>query len=308
MNVVRNMLDEQENAKLRFSATIFSVFVAITLIIIKLYAYIETGSMSVLSALIDSSVDLLTSAFILVGVRKAMKPADKSHRFGHRKVESLVALAQAAFILGSCVILVYEVINHIINPQPIQQNHIGVSVMCISIALTLFLLAYQYYVIKKTGSVAIKADQLHYRGDLLMNFSVIVILLLSEKVSWPYLDPLFAIFIILILLGGTKNIARTALDVLMDRELPIEERQEIEKCVNAHPESKGIHDLRSRFDGMYRFIEFHLELDPSLTLTEAHDITDAIEQDLKKKFEPAEIIIHQEPAGLEDERLDHQLC
>ena len=137
------MLDQQENAKLRFSATIFSVFVAITLIIIKLYAYIETGSMSVLSALIDSSVDLLTSAFILVGVRKAMKPADKSHRFGHRKVESLVALAQAAFILGSCVILVYEVINHIINPQPIQQNHIGISVMGISIILTLFLLAYQ---------------------------------------------------------------------------------------------------------------------------------------------------------------------
>lgn len=296
-----------DHQTLRLRASLLSMSVAFILVVIKLYAYIQTDSMSVLSALIDSSVDLMASILIFIGIRKAIQPADHSHRYGHYKIESLTALLQAAFIAGSCVILLYEVMNHIIHPQAVVNMNVGLWVMSASILLTMILLSYQYYVIRKTNSVAITADQLHYKGDLFMNFSVIIVLFLSQKISWPYLDPVFAVIIVIFLLSGTRKIIASALDILMDKELPTEERAEIMTYIDKHPEAKGIHDLRSRYDGVCRFIEFHLELAPDLTLHQAHEITDQIENELKEKFAPAEILIHQEPAGLVDERLDDQL-
>jgi ferrous-iron efflux pump FieF len=296
-----------DHQKLRIYASIASVTIATILVLMKLYAYVETGSMTVLSALIDSSVDLMTSSIIFIGIRKALKPADQYHRYGHGKAESLVALVQASFIVGSCVILLYEVVNNLLHPKEMQAPEVGIIVMVIAVILTLCLLLFQNYVIKHTNSVAIKADRLHYRGDLFMNFSVVIVLIISGESGIWYLDPLFAIGVATFLIIGTKSLVKDALNILMDHELSPDERTQIKNIVMSHPSAKGLHDLRSRYDGMYRFIEFHLELSPDLTLWQAHEITDEIEQRLRAHFVHAEILIHQEPEGLDDDRLDHKL-
>lgn len=297
-----------DDERLRRIATYASVSVAITLILAKLASYIVTESVSLLSSLIDSSTDLLASLVILVGVRHAQRPPDPHHRFGHGKAESLAALAQAAFVTGSAMFLGYEALNRFINPVPLTDGWLGIAVMVLAITLTAGLVLFQRHVIRRTGSIAIGADSLHYSGDLLMNLAVIGALALTEVTGWAYFDPLFALGIAAFLVRGAIAIARRSLDVLMDRELPRSDRERIRAIVLGHPAARGMHDLRSRSSGSTVFIELHLELDSHLSLAEAHDLTDEIEQRLLEAFPGAEVLIHQEPAGLADERLDHRLA
>lgn len=294
-------------ARLRHWATRASVSVAFVLILAKLAAYLLTGSVSILSSLIDSSTDLMASLVTLYGVRHAMRPPDRAHRYGHGKAEPLAALAQAAFIAGSAVFLVVEAIHRFAVPQPVEAGAIGIGVMVLSIVLTAGLIAFQRHVISRTESIAIGADRLHYSGDLLMNAAVITALLLTGWTGIPAIDPLFALGIAAFLLFGAVGIARSALNVLMDRERPEEERQSIIAAVLAHEAVRGMHDLRTRSTGTGVFIELHLELDPQLTLSAAHDITDAVETMLAARFPQAEVLIHQEPAGLRDARLDERI-
>lgn len=299
--------DGMADAIWRRRATYASVAVAMTLIAAKLATYMVTDAVSILSSLIDSSVDLLASVVTLLGVAQALQPPDHTHRFGHGKAEPLAALAQAAFVAGSGVFLGYEGIGRMVDPRPVVETRLGIAVMLFSMVLTTLLLLFQRWVIRRTGSMAIDADRLHYSGDLFMNAAVILALVLTAWTGWPLWDPLFALGIAGFLVWGATRIVRTALDVLMDRELPDEERKRIEDIVRGHVQTRGLHDLRTRSTGTGQHVEFHLELDPDLTLAQAHDITDEIERELRAAFPTAEFAIHQEPAGLEDERLDHRL-
>lgn len=306
----RAMDDEAQRraSRLRRIATYASVCVAVILILAKLGAYLVTGSVSILSSLIDSSVDLLASLVTVFGVAHALRPPDRSHRFGHGKAEPLAALTQAAFVAGSALFLTYEAVNRVISPQPINETTVGIGVMVLSILLTGLLVFYQRFVIRRTGSIAIGADSLHYSGDLLTNLAVIAALVLAQATGAPAWDPLFAFGIAIFLIYGAVGIARTALHDLMDRELPGEERRRIRTIVLAHEAARGMHDLRTRSAGGRIFIELHLELDSSLTLAEAHTITDEVEDRLMQAFPNAEVIVHQEPEGLDDERLDHRIA
>jgi len=295
-------------ARLRRWATYASVSVSSTLIVAKLAAYLATESVSLLSSLIDSSTDLLASLVTLLGVRTALKPPDRSHRFGHGKAEGLAALTQAAFIGGSAGFLAIEGTNRLINPQPIPDSWVGLAVMALSVVLTAGLITFQRQVVRATGSVAIGADRLHYSGDLLMNGTVILSLLLTRWLGLAQIDAVFALGIAAFLVWGAWGVAVGALDVLMDRELPQAERDRVKSIVRAHPQARGLHDLRTRNAGTGKFIELHLELPGHLTLLQAHEITDAIEQDLRQAFPGAAVLIHQEPEGLDDERLDHHLA
>ncbi len=294
--------------RLRRRATYASVTVASTLIAAKLAAYLLTESVSILSSLIDSSTDLMASLVTLLAVRQALRPADANHRYGHGKAEALAALAQAAFIAGSAVLLSVEAVRRIFRPEPIAEGTIGVAVMLLSIVLTAGLITFQRRVQATTGSVAIGADRLHYAGDLLMNSAVIAAILLTEATGLAILDPLFGIGIALFLLNGARGVARDALDVLMDRELGQEERDRIAALARAEPGVRGLHDLRTRNAGTGCFIELHLELDGTLTLTAAHEIADRVELRLRQAFVNAEVLVHQEPAGLADDRLDNRIA
>ena len=290
----------ESSARLMRLATYASVSVALVLIAVKLVAWILTDSVSLLSTLIDSVLDALASLVNLVAVRHALTPADQEHRFGHGKAEPLAALGQAAFITGSALFLVFEAGHRLFDPRDVVHGEIGIAVMIFSIVATFILTRFQLYVVKRTGSLAISADSLHYLGDLLVNCAVIVALLLAWKLGWRWADPVFAVAIAGYIVFTAYKIAKEALNMLMDRELPDSDREQIVAIVRAHPEVLSLHDLRTRSSGPIQFIQLHLEMDGEMSLFEAHEVADAVELELRAAFPSAEIMIHQDPYGLEE--------
>jgi ferrous-iron efflux pump FieF len=286
-----------ESARLMKLATYASISVAITLIVAKFLAWNLSGSVSLLATLVDSMLDALASFINLIAVRHALSPADREHRFGHGKAEALAGLGQALFISGSAVFLLLEAGRRMLDPEPVQAFGVGIAVMVLSIAVTMALLAFQRHVINRTNSMAIKADALHYRTDLMVNASVVVALLLSLW-GWPGFDALFAIGIAFYILWSVWEILVQALDHLMDRELPDEDRDNIKSIACSHAQVRGLHDLRSRRSGTATFIQLHLELDDHLQLLQAHKISDEVEASLLQRYPGAEIIIHIDPVSV----------
>ena len=270
----------------------------------KLAIWIVTGSVAILGALVDSGLDAIASIVTFISVRQAAQPPDRAHRYGHGKAEAIGAFVQAGFVLGSAFFLANEAIRRLIDPQAIEQSRLGIMVLLLAILLTAGLIGFQRFVIRRTGSIAIQADSLHYRSDLLMNLAVIAALLLVEATGWPIVDPLCGLGVVLVLLYGAVAVARHALDMLMDRELPAEVRKRIRHLALGHPKARDVHDLRTRRAGSDVFIELHLELDGGLDLEQAHAITDEVEARIRAAFPEADILVHQEPAGLADERRD----
>lgn len=289
-----------QNAPLVRLATYASVATALVLILAKIVAYLLTDSVSLLSTLLDSLLDMVASLLNLLAVRAALTPADREHRFGHGKAEPLAGLGQAAFISGSAIFLLFEAGQRLFDPRPLQNADIGIAVMVFSIVATAALVAFQRHVIRRTGSVAIRADSLHYVGDVLVNGSVIVALLLTGLLGWPGIDPLFGIGIAFYIVFTAWQIARSSLDMLMDRELPDAERRRIREIAVADPRVAALHDLRTRAAGPNVFIQLHLEMDGRMSLFDAHAVADAVESELMQAFPGAEVIIHQDPTGIEE--------
>jgi ferrous-iron efflux pump FieF len=289
-------------ARLMKRATYASIAVAAVLIVAKTAAWGITGSVSVLSSLLDSLLDAVASAVNLFAVHHALTPADREHRFGHGKAEPLAGLAQAAFITGSAVLLLIQAGQRLRAPPAIVDIDVGIAVMVLSIVLTVALVTYQRRVVRATGSVAIGADRLHYASDLLMNLSVIAALVLAGWFDIRYADPIFGIAVAVYILVSALRIGRQSLDLLMDRELPDEQRAMIRDIVLRHPEVKSLHDLRTRSAGLDIFIQLHIEMDPEMSLIRAHAVSDEVEADIRAAFPNAEVIIHQDPEGVEEMR------
>jgi ferrous-iron efflux pump FieF len=283
-------------------ATYASIAVAGVMIVIKLAAWLLTDSVSLLSSLLDSLLDAAASLVNWAAVHHALVPADREHRFGHGKAEPLASLGQAAFIAGSAVLLLAEALQHLLTPSRVSHTGIGIGVMAFAIVVTFALVRYQRYVVGRTGSLIVSADELHYRADLILNASVIVSLLATTALGWVYLDPLFGAGIGLWIIYGAWQVARKAVVQLMDRELPDDARTRIRQIALAHPQVRSVHDLRTRAAGPTAFVQIHLEMDGALTLSEAHRISDAVEADILAAFPQAEVMIHQDPEGVEEPR------
>jgi len=290
-----------ETERLMRRATYAAVAVAGILIAVKLGALIVTGSVSILASLADSAMDALASMVNLLAVRHALRPADRQHRFGHGKAEALAGLGQSAFVAGSAVFLLFQAGERLIHPKPLANTEVGVGVIAFSILATLALVLYQRHVVRRTASLAIGADSLHYKGDLLVNASVILALLLSDVLGWTGIDALFGAGIALYILYNAWAIANASLGPLMDRELPEAARARIRVIAEAHPEVSAIHDLRTRSAGLTTFIQFHMEVDGRLDLNRVHVISDDVEAKVRAAFPEAEVIIHMDPEGLDEE-------
>lgn len=296
--------DPQRAARLMRLATYASVSTAVLLVAAKLAAWIATDSVAMLSALIDSALDVLASLVNLFAVRHALQPADREHRFGHGKAEALAGLGQAAFIAGSAVFLLFQGVRRLASPEAVENSGVGIAVMVLAIVATIALVTFQRYVVRQTGSVAIAADSLHYGSDLLLNASVIAALILSASFGWQSADPIFAIGIAALVLFSAWRILRTAFDTLMDREFSDELRERIRAIALGHPEVRDMHDLRTRKSGTDSFIQLHLDLDVDISLLRAHEIADAVEARIREAFPAAEVMIHQDPEGIAEERAD----
>ena len=281
-------------------ATYAAVGTAMVLILVKAVAFVLTNSVAILSSLVDSALDLMASTVNLWAVSHALTPADKEHRFGHGKAEPLSGLAQSAFVTGSAVLLIVEAVSRFSSQEQVVAGEFGIAVMVFTIVVTLILVAFQKYVVKRTGSVAISADSLHYAGDLLLNVSVIVALVLSTTGGVAWADPVFAIAIAVFLLWNASRIARQSIESLMDKELPESDRVAIKATVMKHPKVMDVHELRTRSSGLQTFIQLHMVLDPKLTLLQAHSISDEVEMALMADYPGADIIIHQDPEGVEE--------
>lgn len=292
------MTTQDESGKLMRWASYASVAVVFVLIIIKSIAYAATGSVAILSSLTDSFMDFIASAINLFAVKHALVPADHDHRYGHGKAEAIAGLTQVAFMIGSSLFLIFEATYRFNHQQSIENGTIGIAVMLITITLTAILLKFQYYVVKKTGSIAITADSLHYVGDLLLNLSVIAALILSIYFDWQVADPIFALLIAAFILKSAWDIAKQSLAELMDQELPDALRDEIKTIAMRHPQVFNLHELRTRSSGRQYFIQLHLEMDGELKLKEAHEIASAVEIEICKAFPNAEVIIHEDMEGL----------
>jgi len=282
-------------------AAVASVCAALFLLLLKGYAAWVTGSVAMLGSLADSGLDVIASLVTLFGVRVAAAPADREHRFGHGKAESIAALVQVGIIGVSALGIAWRAIDRLIEGAETARADEGIAVSAVAIAVTLALVAYQRSVVRRTGSVAIRTDAVHYQSDLLLNLAVIAALALDQYLGFTGADPLFGLGIALWLIYGAWRASAHAIDQLMDREWPDERRRRFVEVAARHPEGRGIHDLRTRSSGTQDFAQFHIWVDPAMSVRRAHDVMDAIEADLAGEFPGVEVLIHLDPEGQVDE-------
>lgn len=284
-------------------ASYASVAVALVLVCLKTWAWSRTDSVSLLSSLADSVLDMLASLITVFAVAYALTPADREHRFGHGKSEGIAGLLQAVIVTASAVYVAVEAILRLLEPAPLRAPAVGVGVMGAALALTLSLVLYQRWVAKRTGSLAIAADATHYQADLATNAAVLAAIGFTALTQWYWVDALVGLGLVIVILLSVASIVRRSLDVLLDRELSLDDRGRINEIARNHPEVRGLHDLRTRSSGAAQFIQFHLELDPQLTLEEAHRISDQVELAVEQAFPQAEVLIHTDPYGVPERRV-----
>lgn len=285
-----------------------SLTVAVLLTVAKLAAALAADSLAVLASMIDSLADIGGSLITFLAVRVSQQPPDRTHRFGHGKAESLSALAQASLVMGSALFILIGAGGRLLDPRVIAPGFFPLAVLVGAIGLTLALVTLQRWVVHRTGSTAIAADRLHYTADLVTNLGVLLTLVATTRLGIAWLDPLAGALVALYLAWQAARLGRSAIDTLMDRELGGAERRRIEALVRDHPDVADLHDLRTRRAGTTTFIELHVEIDGAMSVRRAHRVTDALEARLADALGETEIIIHQEPAGLEDDRLDHRIA
>ena len=290
-----------ERARLTRSAAYASIAMAVFLAVLKGWATWRTGSTAMLGSLADTALDLVASIATLTGVWIAAQPADREHRFGHGKAEALAAIVQVMLIAVSAAGIAYRSVTQLSGTPQTGAAAEGIGVSVIAIAATLALLAWQRHVIRKTASVAIKTDHIHYQSDLMLNLAVIAALVLDQYLGFAKADPLFGLGIALWLAWGAWRGASEAADQLRDREWPEDKRLAFVEVAARHPELSHLHDLRTRTSGMHDFVQFHVGLPADMTVGEAHDVIERVETELRGEFPGVEVLIHIDPAGHVDE-------
>ena len=281
-------------------ATYASVATATLLILVKLAAWLATGSVSVLASLVDSAMDALASLVNLLAVHWSLQPPDAEHRFGHGKAQALAGLAQSVFIAGSALFVGVEAIDRLLHPQPLAEIGIGLWVLGFAMVATLALLAFQRHVIQRTDSPAIRADALHYVTDLATNGATLLALGLAG-LGWHGVDPLLGLGIGAFVLWSALRIGHDAVQLLLDHELPRAQREEIMELARATPQVRGVHGLRTRQSGQTQIIQLHLALDDELSLRQAHQVSMEAEARIRTRYPQSDILIHEDPISLGDE-------
>jgi len=290
-----------KQALLTRSAALASIATALFLVGLKLWASWRTGSTAMLGSLADTALDLVASIATLIGVWVASHPADENHRFGHGKAEALAAIFQVMLITLSAGGIALRAITQLAEGGQTAAAQEGIAVSLIAIAATFALLAWQRHVIARTSSVAIKTDHLHYQSDILLNLAVIAALVLDQYLGFGIADPLFGLGIAAWLAWGAWRAGGEAINHLMDKEWPDQRREEFLEVLARHPDIRGVHDLRTRTSGADDFVQFHMAVEPHLTIVEVHDLMDEVEARIAREFPGVEVLIHPDPQGLVNE-------
>ena len=292
-------MHKEHYSRLIKCVSVLAVIVASVVLGLKIVAFVFTESLAILASLIDSTLDVSVSVMNLLAIKYSLEPPDDRHRFGHEKIEDLAIFAQSIFFFGSGVFTIISALQHLVLGVVIQDQLLGSAIMLLSIVITLLLIIMQSYVIRITDSHIIKADKLHYTTDLFTNIAVVIGVYFST--DYPVIDIILGTAIALYIIYGAYQLFTDCTKRLIDEEFDESARQKIIDIIKTCQEVKGLHDLKTRKAGNKPFIQFHLELNGSISLLESHNISDNISNMLAKEFTGAEIIIHQDPEGIDEE-------
>lgn len=287
----------QAEAAAKTAAAKLSITTAAFLIVLKTVTGVLTGSMSIWASLLDSVMDILASAVNFIAVRAAAVPADEDHAYGHGKVESLAGLFQALLITISGGALIWRAVLRILRPEVLREEWLGVASMAISIVVSLLLVRRLRRVADETDSLALRADSAHYASDMFTNAGALVALAIVGLTGFTLLDPLMSIAISLYIIYTAYGVASDAIDVLMDRRLPADVDATVASII-ARYRSEGVigfHELRTRRAGSFKFIDLHLEVERSMTLERAHDLTERVLADIEAAVPRSKVHVHTDP-------------
>jgi cation diffusion facilitator family transporter len=279
------------------NVTRLSVGVAVLLIALKAFALGASGSVAMLASLTDSALDLAASLVTFFAVRWAAAPADAEHRYGHGKGEAMAALVQAGLIFASAIFIGWEALQRVFEPRAVTSGSWAVGVVLVSIALTGWLVWMQDRAIRRSGSMAVKADRAHYAADLAANAVVLIGVASGAFLSAPGLDAAAGLVVAVWLFWGALGLLKEAADHLLDRAVSDADRIAVTTAVLSDPRITGVHQLRSRMAGSAMMIQMHVDLEPSLTLEQAHAIVVEAERRILEAFPLADILIHPDPRG-----------
>lgn len=286
----------ESSARLMRLASYASVAVATVLLLAKLVAWWKTDSLAMLSSFTDSVFDVLMSVVNMLAVRYALKPADDDHRFGHTSIEDIAGLAQCAFIFAAMSMIIMQSVERLSNPHiALAHPDLGIGVSLLGMLLTTVLVMFQTYVTRRSRSLVIAADRMHYVGDILFNLGVLGAFVLSSNFGLLWADAAIAILIALVVLYSTWPLGVRAFNNLMDREMPDDEKKTILAIIDSMPEIRGYHNLKTRYSGAKAFIQMHVDMDASLNFREAHAIVDRLETAIVSAFAGADVIVHPDP-------------
>jgi len=302
--------DQQKSQQTKSAVILWGPYCALIgvscLILLKSYAYYQSGSTAMLGTLVDSIVDLAVSFMLFFAVKISLKPADEDHRDGHGKAEAIASLLQGGFMIGAGIFLGFEATRKFLNPVDIENHGLAIAVAFCAVVVSFVIISVQKVVLARVQSLAVEADYQHYKTDIFLNLSVILALLIGLYGGPSWVDSALALGMAGYFLFTAFGIIENSVDMLMDRELPDDVREEIMSIVVADKDVYGLHDLRTRMSGMKMHISFDVELDPTISLQAAHDIVRGLDHAILAQYPNAEILIHMDPQGdTEDPRHPH---
>lgn len=282
------------NPKIRAAGV--SITAAICLASIKLIIALASGSMAILASAVDSLLDIIMSGVNFVAIRHAEQPADECHPFGHGKFETMATLFQALVITASGCFIIFEATRRLYNGVELQKLDQGVAILAISAVVSWLVARYLMKVAKATDSSALEADALHFSMDIYTNLALLAGLILIRWFDIPWLDSALSILVGLYILFEAMRLVRHSMSDVLDQELPSEMQQEIRALIEKHQGSLGsYHDLRTRRAGSRKIMDFHLEVCKHMSVEDAHNIADRLEQQIEKSIIGADVTIHIEP-------------
>ena len=284
------------NRKVRVA--LLSIISNATLIIFKIVAGIISGSVSIISEAIHSSMDLLASIIAFFSVKASSKPADDDHPFGHGKIENISGVIEGVLILVASIMIIVQAIKKIYNPRPIENEWVAILVMFISGLVNFIVSTKLYKVGEEEDSMALKADALHLKTDIYTSLGVGIGILLIKITKIHILDSIVAILVAFLIIKEAVELTKNGFDELIDKRLSDEEENEIKDIIErCKSDFIDYHKLKTRKSGNVKHIDFHITLDKNTTVKEAHDIIGDIKKEMNKSIKNSRVTIHIDPSN-----------
>lgn len=284
------------NVDKRTSVAILSVLSNTFLIILKLVAGILSGSVSIISEAIHSSVDLLASVVALFSVRYSRKPADERHPYGHGKIENISGMIEGILIFVAAILIIIEAVRKMFSPEPMQSPYIAIAVMFISAIVNFFVSRRLHVVAKAEDSMALEADSVHLKTDIYTSLGVGIGIILIVVTGIHILDSIVAIVVAIMILKEGVELVLKASDEILDAKLSDEEEEKIIKIIESHSDKiLDYHKLKTRKSGNIKHIDFHIMVNCNMTVKQAHSLIAKIKEEMNTELKNTRISIHVDP-------------